>query len=150
MHISYSGHTISFLQGIFVIARNLPGRVQDLEFLIVRRRGAQYKYYECYVKRSRVMNALYYKIEIDKFYQDVQIDMNLVVSLPENPTDVSTKLKFVDCDIEETYKNVVDIQGFLVDRLHSHSSSFVARLPNERREIKEMRKFIENVESSPI
>jgi ATP-dependent DNA helicase PIF1 len=146
----YSGHTISFPQDISMIARNLPRRVEDLDFLIVRRCGAQSKYYECYVKRSRVMNALYYKIQMDKFYQDVQIDMDSVTALPENPTDVSTRLKFVDCDIEETDNNVADIQGFPADRLHSHPSSFVARLPNERREVEEIRTFIENVESSPI
>ena len=146
----YSGHTISFPQDISMIARNLPRRVEDLDFLIVRRRGAQSKYYECYVKRSRVMNALYYKIQMENFYQDVQIDMDSVTALPENPTDVSTRLKFVDCDIEEIDNNVSDIQGFPPDRLHSHPSSFVSHLPNERREIEEMRKFIENADSTLI
>jgi hypothetical protein len=76
--------------------------------------------------------------------------MTQLNALPENPTDVSTKLKFVDCDIEETDNNVVDIQGFPADHFHSHPSSFVARLPNEHREVEEIRTFIENVESSPI
>jgi predicted Fe-S protein YdhL (DUF1289 family) len=146
----YSGHTISFPQDISVIARNLPRRVEDIDFLIVRRRGAQSKYYECYVKTSWVMSALYNKIQMDKFYQDVQIDMNSVASLPENPTDVSTRLKFVDCDIEETNNIVDDIQWFPADHFHSHPSSFVAHLPNERREIEEIRTFIENSESSAV
>ena len=36
---------------------------------------------------------------MDKFYQDFQIDRDSFVSLLENPIDVSTKIKFVDCDI---------------------------------------------------
>ena len=48
----YSGHTISFPQDISTIAKHLPRRVEDLDILIVRRRGAQSKHYECYVKRS--------------------------------------------------------------------------------------------------
>ena len=48
----YSGHKIIFSQDISVIARNLPRRLEHLDFLIVRRCGSQSKYYECYVNTS--------------------------------------------------------------------------------------------------
>ena len=48
----YSGHTISFQQDISTILKHLPRRVEHLDILIVRIHGAQYKHYECYVKRS--------------------------------------------------------------------------------------------------
>jgi hypothetical protein len=39
---------------------------------------------------------------MDKYYRDVQIDMDSLDSLPERPTDVSSRLKFVDSDIQES------------------------------------------------
>ena len=64
----YSGHTISFPQDISTIAQSLPRHVEDLDFLIVTRHVAQSKYYECYVKISRVMAAFLFKIERDQYY----------------------------------------------------------------------------------
>jgi hypothetical protein len=96
------------------------------------------------------MDALLYKIQMDKYYRDVEIDMDSVVSLPKRPTNVSTRLQFVDCDIEEIRDNDNDIQGLATDHFHSHPSSFVARLPNEWREVEEIRTFIENADSTPI
>jgi ATP-dependent DNA helicase PIF1 len=96
------------------------------------------------------LDALRYKIQMDKYYRDVQIDMDSLASLPERPTDVSSRLKFVDCDIQETKSNVVDNQELAPDRLHAHPSSFVARLPNEGREMEEIRTFIQNADSTPV
>ena len=81
------------------------------------------------------MDALRYKIQMDKYYRDVQIDMDSLDALSERPTYVSSRLKFVDCDIEETEMNNFNIQELALDRLHAHPSSFVTRLPNERREM---------------
>ena len=67
-----------------------------------------------------------YKIQMDKYYRDVQIDMDSLASLPERPTDVSSRLKFVDCDIQDTESNDVDNQELAPDRFHFHPSSFVA------------------------
>ena len=61
----YSGHTIRFPQDISTITQILPRHVDYLEYLIVRRHATQYKYYECYVKRSQVMVAFIFKIERD-------------------------------------------------------------------------------------
>jgi hypothetical protein len=72
------------------------------------------------------LDALRYKIQMDKYYRDVQIDMNSLDSLSKRPTDVSSRLKFVDCDIQETESNVFDDQELAPDRLHAHPSSFVA------------------------
>ena len=90
----YSGHTISFPQDISTIAQCLPQYVEDLDFLIVRRHVAQSKYYECYVKISRIMDALCFKIERDQYYRDVVIDYDSVNALPESSIDASSNLKF--------------------------------------------------------
>ena len=51
------------------------------------------------------MDALLYKIHNDPYYQDVQVDYNVVEALPENETDVSHMINYVtipeiDDDIE--------------------------------------------------
>lgn len=98
----------------------------------MRRHSAQPKYYECYVKRSQVMVALLFKIQHDQYYRDVVIDYDLVNALPERSTDVSSRLKFVDCNIIESEINETNNEGFPADNLPYHPSSFVSRLPNER------------------
>jgi hypothetical protein len=96
------------------------------------------------------LDAFCYKIKMDKYYKDVQIDMDSLDSLPERPIDVSSRLKFVDCDIQETKSNFVDIQELDPDHFHAHPSSFVSRLPNEGREMEEIRTFIQNVDSTLV
>ena len=71
----------------------------------MRRHNVESKYYECYVKRSRVMPAFLFKIEHDQYYQDVIFDYDSVNALPKRSTNVSSRLKFVDCDIEESEIN---------------------------------------------
>lgn len=51
--------------------------------MIVRRCGVESKYYECYVKGLCVIYALVYKMYMYKYYKDVEIDMDYVVSLQE-------------------------------------------------------------------
>ena len=48
------------------------------------------------------MNALLYKMQHVKYYKDVQLDLNSIVSLPETCTNVSSCLKFVSV---ETYNS---------------------------------------------
>ena len=64
----YNGHTIIFPQDIISIVKRLPRRIEDLDILIVRREGPPSKHYDCIVSRSRVMDALHYKIRVDKYY----------------------------------------------------------------------------------
>ena len=81
------------------------------------------------------MVALIFKIERDQYYRDVVIDYDLVNPLPTRSTYVSSRLKFVDCDIPESEINAANNEGFPLEHFPSHPSSFVARLPNERREV---------------
>ena len=108
----YSGHTISFPQDIVSIAKTLPHRIEDLDILIVRREGPPSKHYDCIVSRSRVMDALHYKICMDKYYQDVEVDPESVVCLPDQPTDVSSKLCYINSDIADSKEIDADIDRF--------------------------------------
>ena len=109
----YSGHTISFPQDIVSIAKTLPRRIEDLDILIVRREGPPSKHYDCIVSRSRVMDALHYKIRVDKYYRDVEVDLESVICLPDQPIDVSSKLHYINSDIadSEEIDAYIDIFG---------------------------------------
>ena len=45
--------------------------------------------------KSHVVNTFLYKIQNDKYYNDVQLDHASISSLPEACTDVSSQLHFV-------------------------------------------------------
>ena len=59
------------------------------------------------------MDALHYKIRMDKYYWDVEVDPESVVCLPDHPTDVSSKLRYINSDIadsEELMQTLIDFE----------------------------------------
>ena len=81
------------------------------------------------------MDALHYKIQNDKYYRDVQIDIDSVDALPLRSTYVSNMLQFIDCDIEDTNNHDDNFDRLNNEFLHSHPSSFAARQGNACREV---------------
>ena len=79
---------------------------------------------------------------MDKYYRDVEVDPESVVCLPDHPTDVSSKLRYIKSDIADSEDIDVDIDRFGTHRLETHPSSFTARMPNAQREIEEIRNFV--------
>ena len=81
------------------------------------------------------MAAFIFKIEHDKYYRGVVIDYDSVNAMPERSTNVSSRLKFVDFDIEESEINATNNEGFPLEHFPSHHSYFFARLQHEWREV---------------
>lgn len=81
------------------------------------------------------MATMLFKIQHDQYYRDVVIDNDSVNSLLEISTNVSSRLKFLYCDIEEFEINETNNEGFPADHFPSDPSTFVARLTNGRREL---------------
>jgi len=50
------------------------------------------------------------KFQRDKYYRDVEIDIDSIVSIPERPTNVFTKLQIVDCDMDEIDPKYLNVQ----------------------------------------
>jgi len=125
----YSGHMICFPQDISSIAKKLPRHVEEIDSFIVRGQGVQSEYYECYVKRQCVMDALRYKIEMDEYYRDVEINMDSFASLPERPTDVSSRLQYVDSHVDDVPRMDVETETYVANCLHfSHHPLFLDSL----------------------
>lgn len=107
----YSGHIIHFPQDISMIAKKHPRLVKQLDYIIVRSRGVESRYYEWYMKRQCVMDVFLYKIQIDKYYRDVEIHIDSIVAHHERPTDVSMMLQHVDWNLNETSRVEEDIEN---------------------------------------
>ena len=123
--IQLASHKISFQ-----LLVTLPHRIEDLDILIFRREGPPSKHYDFIVSRSRVMDALHYKIRMDKYYRDVEVDPESVICLPYQPTDFSSKLSYINSNIADSEEIDADIDRIGIHRLETRPSSFTARMPN--------------------
>jgi hypothetical protein len=127
----YCGHTISFPQQI-LIATFLPHHLSKLDILVVKRHGGKGKCYDCYVKKYHVINALLYKIQHDKYYNDIQIDQIALASLPTTHTNVSTQLHSVSTETLTSLSEAphISLEQHDVFQDEQPMSSFAFRFPN--------------------
>ena len=84
------------------------------------------------------MDALHYKIRVDKYYRDVEVDPESVICLPDQPIDVSSKLHYINSDIVDSEVNDADIERYGIHELKTHPSSFTARMTNVESEIEKI------------
>jgi len=148
----YSGHTISFPQQIVQIATYLPHRLPDLEILVVKRHGGKGKCYDFYVTKSQVINALLYKMQNEKYYNDVPIDQNSLTSLPTAHANVSYRLNFVSIENSITSNeesNPIDIEHHIVFQEEKPMSSFAFILLNTQQEMEKIRAFVHTTNNIP-
>eukprot|EP01018_Ginkgo_biloba_P011228 Gb_05719 [translate_table: standard] len=121
----YSGHTISFPQYIQSVTSLLSPRVENLDVLIVHRRGDGGRNYDCFVKR------------------------NAVRLLPERATDISDRLSTVVLEINDPVRpldeNVNISRDQHIDSIH-HPTSFASRRPNTLHEMEQIRVWLETSE----
>lgn len=70
--------------------------------------------------------------------------MDSVSSLSKWPTDVSSRLKYVDSHVDDIPRMDACIETNKANCLHYHLSSFISHLSNESWEVDWIRRFIEN------
>lgn len=85
------------------------------------------------------MDELIYKIQMHKYYRDVETDMDYVVSLRKRPIDVYSRLHYVDSDLGETGRADEDIKTLGANNFHYHPSSLISGMPNESMEVDQIR-----------
>ena len=56
----------------------------------------------------------------------------------DQPTDVSTRLCFINSDIVDSKVDDADIDRYGIHELETHPSPFTTRIPNAEREIEEI------------
>ncbi|XP_057822398.2 uncharacterized protein LOC131034818 [Cryptomeria japonica] len=144
--LKYSGHTISFPQDISAIVSHLPRRVDGLDIIIVNRETGMQQQYNFYVSRGRVYDALQYKMSYDQYYKDVQVDIAALISLPLNPTNISSLLHATTSNpdpIDMSFMQEKSTEDDPFEENLETTISFVANLPPSCREVEEVRYLLQ-------
>lgn len=144
----YRGHTISFPQEVKDVAKKLPRYIKDLDLMIVvEKKGLQGSSYDFTVKKQKVTDALWYKIENDPYYRGVEVDLHALEELLENATDVSHLINSVilpDMDNDMEFATLEGVPG-RDDILEGwDTTSFASRPPNAPMEIELIRSWAKN------
>ena len=92
----YSGHCINFPQNVSELADVLPRCPKDLALIIVNVKGYSGNARSLFVRRSIVLRALQWLIANNPVYSDVQINYQIVSTLPQD--GVPDELKSIDTE----------------------------------------------------
>ena len=94
----YKGHVLNLPQDVQSFLNRLPSQVADLPVMVVRRHGADDTHKDFTVRRHRVLEALLWLKTNNPFFKDIEIDRQVIQSLPEN--GVPDELRYVIDDNE--------------------------------------------------
>ncbi|XP_052126026.1 uncharacterized protein LOC127749941 [Frankliniella occidentalis] len=101
--MAYSGNVINFPQNVKAFAKVLPHKVSDLANIITVRTSNAMTPKEFHVRGSKVLEALKWLQKNNKYYQDIEISLENVSSLPVdgNVYDAITSMQSSSMDEEE-------------------------------------------------
>ena len=94
----YKGHVLNLPQDVQSFLNRLPSQVADLPVMVVRRHGADNTHKDFTVRRHKVLEALLWLKTNNPFFKDIEIDRQVIQSLPEN--GVPDELRYVIDDNE--------------------------------------------------
>ena len=94
----YKGHVLNLPQDVQSFLNRLPSQVADLPVMVVRRHGADDTHKDFTVRWHRVLEALLWLKTNNPFFKDIEIDRQVIQSLPEN--GVPDELRYVIDDNE--------------------------------------------------
>ena len=80
--LGYSGHVLNLPQNIQQFINKLPVKVTDLPILTITKQGATNTYHNFHVRRDKVLYALQWLKHNNKFYTDIEIDLDSIQQLP--------------------------------------------------------------------
>ena len=103
----YSGHTICFPQDISNISKYLPHLISELDILVVRKCNSTNNPYEVFVRCTRVLATLEYKMENDPYYKDVHVNLVALSSLPLVSTNISPWILHVNKNDTLSHKQIL-------------------------------------------
>ena len=80
----YSGHVINLPQDVASFVRSLPHVPSQLDVVVVRREGAAGSHKDFKVRQSRVLQALQWLMENNRYFRQISLDHAALAQLPEN------------------------------------------------------------------
>ena len=81
---AYSGHVINLPQYVAAFANSLPRLPSELDVIIVRKEGATNSHRDFHVRRAAVLHALQWLVANSKYYHNIHINLEAVVTMPED------------------------------------------------------------------
>src|SRR5947209_1838584 len=127
---AYRGNIINFPQDVQEFASRLPHDPSSLDLLIVRRYsedGSNFRDFN--VRRGKVTRALHWLKENNKLYSEIDIDDEILQTLPENGSIAERLQQFTDdgtCDSEEGPNDEGENEN---NENYFNSQTFVPSLP---------------------
>ncbi len=94
----YKGHVLNLPQDVQSFLNRLPSQVADVPVMVVRRHGADDTHKDFTVRRHRDLEALLWLKTNNPFFKDIEIDRQVIQSLPAN--GVPDELRYVIDDNE--------------------------------------------------
>ena len=124
--LGYSGHVLNLPQNIQHFINKLPVNVSDLPVLTVTRQGAANTYHNFHVRRDKVLHALQWLKHNNKFYNNIEIDLDSIQQLPvDGIPEELMNFELLNSDNELVYDEGPSTEE-LDDNVSSNpSSSFV-------------------------
>ena len=127
---AYRGNIINFPQDVQEFAARLPRDPSSLDLLIVRRYSEDgSNFWDFYVRQERVVRALNWLKKNNKLYRDINIDDEILQTLPENGLILEKLLQFTE---DRTYSSEEGPNDEDEDKNHENpfnSQTFVPLLP---------------------
>ena len=80
----YSGHVINLPQDVASFVCSLPHVPSQLDVVVVRREGAAGSHKDFKVRQSRVLQALQWLMENNRYFRQISLDHAALAQLPEN------------------------------------------------------------------
>lgn len=152
----YSGHVLNLPQNIQHFLNKLPPRINELPILQIKRTGANNTEAHFRVRREKVLQALLWLKRNNKFYHNIEIDMDLISCLPLDgiPGDIHT-VTVDDNDTSETQEPTTpDDDNEVLNEEGSNegisSTSFMPQPQNVQREEDAIRSSIDGQNWPPL
>ena len=75
---SYGGHVVNLPQNVSSFVTSLPHLASDIDIILVRKEVTSGSHKDFRVCRSKIVPALYWLKQNNKYYQDITMDKSVV------------------------------------------------------------------------
>ena len=133
----YSGHVVNLPQDVSTFVTSLPRLPRDIDVILVRKDGASQTHKDFRVHRSKILMALQWLKQNNKYYHNINVDQSALAQLPEdgNVTGLSTITLPLDDDDHVNDTTPLDDDTFM-------SGTFVPMVPRKQTEQNVIRQSI--------
>ena len=124
--LGYSGHVLNLPQNIQQFINKLPLNVKDLPVLTITRQGATNTHHNFRVRRDKVLHALQWLKHNNKFFTDIEIDLDSVQCLPiDGIPDTLQNFELPDSDSEPIANEGPPTEEITDNKCNNPSTSFI-------------------------